>query len=1055
MKKIKESSIQQLFPSQVYRRGLQYYEEGRVGDLLFDINHHVYTATVTGTTDYFVEINLANLEQGTVRAYCDCPAFATYDSCKHNVAVLLAISRLDAPQSIVKNDHDGDVADQFIDAITSTKINQLKLDALSNKAPMHVEYHGHWTYENNFTIELKTGEHRCYVVKDLASFLENVLHGHEHFFTKTFTYQPDTHYFLEQDLVIFDLLYTLLKHEQFYSHPYEHRVKRDKRSLIIPPLGIKDVLMKLVDRDFTVHIHGEIYQHVDIVNDKLPYDLEVSYANTNDLTVVMPDIDGHTYFPIYELLFAHGTFYIPHPDQIPVVEQIHQFGMSHQQLTIPKKKAELFLSEVVPTLKKVAHVHVTEDVMDRVIQAPLQAKLYLDKQDNVITGKLEYHYDQYVVDPFSGEGHEEVIIVRHSEKEQHIMSLIEYANFRYNGKELYIHMDEEELYEFLYNILPKLEVYVDVFLTDDIRQLIIKQTIQPKTTVRVNESTQLLEIGFNLDGIHDEDINGVLQAVVEKKRYYRLSSGAILPLEGEQFSSVGDIFSELDIPIKQLRDGVIEVPAFRSHQIDHMLHEKNYDPTFHKLLKQLKSPDKQTYAIPDDLQAELRPYQQIGYQWFKSLSEYYLGGILADDMGLGKTIQSIAYILSEPSDHPHLIIAPSSVVYNWKSELNRFAPSLSIAMMVGTPEERKQKIKQSSDVDVWMTSYATARQDIAHYRDLTFQSMILDEAQYIKNYETKTSQAIRQIQATRRFALSGTPIENTVDELWAIFQVILPGLMPSRRKFRQLSHETIARMTRPFILRRLKQDVLTELPEKIESTHISELTKDQKELYIGYLRKLQDETTHLLQEQSFHQQRMKILAGLTRLRQICCHPSLFIDNYKGKSGKLEQLIETVKSSTESGKRMLIFSQFTSMHEIIIDRLQQEGIDYFYLSGQTPSEERLHMSKRFNGGEKDVFLISLRAGGTGLNLTGADTVILYDLWWNPAVEDQATGRAHRFGQKNVVHVIRLITEGTIEEKIYELQQKKRELIDQVVQPGEAMLTQLTEDDIKQLLNIDMS
>src|SRR5690625_4702693 len=283
--------------------------------------------------------------------------------------------------------------------------------------------------------------------------------------------------------------------------------------------------------------------------------------------------------------------------------------------------------------------------------------------------------------------------------------------------------------------------------------------------------------------------------------------------------------------------------------------------------------------------------------------------------------------------------------------------------------------------------------------------MILDEAQFIKNYATKTSKAIRQIQASRRFALSGTPIENSIDELWAIFQVVLPGLMPNQRKFKQLSHDKIASITKPFILRRLKQDVLNELPDKIESIYVSELTKDQKDLYVGYLQKLQDEATESIQSSGFNQNRMKILAGLTRLRQLCCHPSLFIENYSGRSGKLDELMETVQTMRESGKRMLIFSQFTSMHELIIKELEKAGIEYFYLHGQTPAKDRLAMSEAFNNGEKSVFLISLRAGGTGLNLTGADTVILYDLWWNPAVEDQATGRAHRFGQKNVVQVIR--------------------------------------------------
>lgn len=259
-------------------------------------------------------------------------------------------------------------------------------------------------------------------------------------------------------------------------------------------------------------------------------------------------------------------------------------------------------------------------------------------------------------------------------------------------------------------------------------------------------------------------------------------------------------------------------------------------------------------------------------------------------------------------------------------------------------------------------------------------------------------------------------------------------------------------MSRPFILRRIKQDVLTELPDKIESVNHSELTKDQKQLYLGYLEKIQGEAASAISSEGFQKSRMKILAGLTRLRQLCCHPSLFIEGYEGESGKLNQLLEMVETARQNGQRILIFSQFSSMLKIIREEMNAMGEDVFYLDGQTPSKHRVDMVDRFNDGEKNIFLISLKAGGTGLNLTGADTVILYDLWWNPAVEEQATGRAHRMGQKKVVQVYRLITKGTIEEKIHALQQRKRELIENVIQPGETNFTSLSENEIRELLNV---
>src|SRR5690625_413572 len=1045
-----------MFPAIIYKRGLAYYKNDLVSDLSYDLNYDVWTATVHGTEDYFVEINMSNFSSGSIEAYCDCPAFDTYGSCKHIVAVLISIANNRAGDSPGFVNVDYQTTNRFIQAITSTQQSPKTAEILPQKVPMHVEYYLKWSYDRNLLVELKAGERRRFVVKDAFDFLENVLQGHEHFFTKTFTYSPESHYFLKQDQDVLELLFSILRNEQIYNgytfYHYQAR-QNDKRSIIVPPLLAKELLEKLVERDLTVETGEQNFKHVDIVQDSLPFHFALTKNEREDLLLEMNDVAEGIYFKPYEILFSQGTFYFPSKEQIPVLEQINQLGMDDHQLPITKNQADVFLSEVLPSLKKVGNVEVADKVAAEVIQVPLRAKLYLEVQADWIVGKLEYHYGKYQIDPFGGRDESDVIIVRDSEKEQQIMQLIEYANFHYNGKDLYIETGEEDLYDFLYHILPLLEGYVELFLTSEIRNFIVENEPNPSTSVSVESSSNLLEIGFNIDGVDDSEVNNILNAVIEKKRYYRLDSGALLSLEGEEFSSMQQFFNDLDIQKADLENGNIHMPFYRSTQIDELIDtRKDYDPKFRNLLHQLKSPEEQVYELPENLDASLRSYQETGYQWFKSLSTYHLGGILADDMGLGKTLQSIAYILSEPSEMPHLIVAPSSVLYNWKNECGKFAPDLCVAILTGTPAEREKMIKELTDKDVWITSYATLRQDIEQYRELNFQTMILDEAQYIKNYATKTSQATRQIKASRRFALSCTPIENSIDELWSIFQVILPGLMPNQRTFKQMPHEKIASLTKPFILRRLKKDVLKELPDKIESVSVSELTNEQKELYVGYLRQLQQEAAESMKEGGFNQNRMKILAGLTRLRQICCHPSLFIENYQGTSGKLEQLMETVRNAVANGKRMLIFSQFTSMHEIIIEKLKQEGIDYFYLHGQTPAQERVEMSERFNEGEKSVFLISLKAGGTGLNLTGADTVILYDLWWNPAVEDQATGRAHRFGQKNVVQVIRLITEGTIEEKIYDLQQKKRELIDQVIQPGETMLSSLSEDDVRELLSL---
>ena len=720
----------------------------------------------------------------------------------------------------------------------------------------------------------------------------------------------------------------------------------------------------------------------------------------------------------------------------------------------------------MPGLKKIGQVEMAEEVRDQVINPPLHVKIYMDRQEERLFAKVEYHYGNLVLDPFQpGQGEEMengMILIRETEKEQQVMKIIESTAIKYNGKECYLE-GEEETYDFLFTSVPKLHRLAEVYMTDGVKSLLQYKEHEPVTKIDMDSGGHLLEISFDMEGIDGQEVKEILQSVVEKKKYYRLSNGAFLSLEDDGFQTMNRLFSELQIHKDQVQEGVMQLPVYRCLQISEIMNSVNpyaakLGKNFRRLIQDLKNPDTLDYEVPESLSAKLRDYQQFGYQWLKTMAHYRLGGILADDMGLGKTVQAITYLLSEKEENqkenerrPSLIVSPASLVYNWKSEFEKFAPDLEVVVAYGAPEERYVFLRDHKP-DVFITSYPLLRQDLELYEKVEFDSLILDEAQAIKNHMTKTAKAVKQIKAAKRFALSGTPIENSLDELWSIFDGILPGFFRTHHAFRNMDQEKIAQMVRPFILRRVKQDVLKELPEKIETVYQSELTKSQKELYVGYLEKIKQETKESIQKEGFDKSRMKILAGLTRLRQLCCHPALFLENYTGPSGKLDQLMEIIENALENKQRILVFSQFTSMLHIIREGLDKTNVGYFYLDGHTPSKVRVEMTERFNEGENDLFLISLKAGGTGLNLTGADTVILYDLWWNPAVEEQAAGRAHRMGQKNNVQVIRLITHGTIEEKIFEMQQKKKELIEQVIQPGEAMLSSISEKEILEILGI---
>ena len=438
-----------------------------------------------------------------------------------------------------------------------------------------------------------------------------------------------------------------------------------------------------------------------------------------------------------------------------------------------------------------------------------------------------------------------------------------------------------------------------------------------------------------------------------------------------------------------------------------------------------------------------------GVKWISMLDRYGFGGILADDMGLGKTLQTIAFLSSRLKKETNvLILAPSSLIYNWLDEFAKFAPDIDAAVIYGLKSIRDNLIAERHQVMI--TSYASFRQDVEEYSQLNFDYLFLDEAQVMKNAQTKIAHHLRNFEVKNTFALSGTPIENNLSELWSIFQIVLPGLLPSKKNFLKLPAETVARFIKPFVMRRKKEDVLQELPELIEVSYRNELADSQKAIYLAQLKQMQERVLTSTEEE-LNRSKMEILSGLMRLRQICDTPTLFMEDYHGESGKLESLLELLEQIQTGSHRVLIFSQFRGMLDIIEKELKKMKMETFKITGSTPAKERQEMTNAFNNGEGDAFLISLKAGGIGLNLTGADTVILVDLWWNPAVESQAIGRAHRMGQERNVEVYRLITRGTIEEKIQELQESKRHLVSTILDGTESR-SSLTVAEIREILGI---
>lgn len=1072
--------IKEMYDSTTYHRGLSYYREGRVKNLRYDQKTDTWSARVKGTYTYDLTLDI---QTHSISSDCDCPAFEKYGECKHEVAVLFAILEQENKEEIKQQEmirhqkQEYQKINQLIDAFSQHQYAELNhID--HTKKPLTVEYmlkpKPIWLSQthvgNGLTLELKIGDKRTYVIKKIKEFLNRIKAKESIYFTPNFTYDPAEYYFSAEDQAIIETLQEMVQNEKLYYSISTSFLRAfandDSREMIIPPMGIDSLLQKLQGRSVQFETYPTIDNKIEIMeHQQLPISFTIIKKSEKDFHLEIQGIKDGIWFEPYGYIYLKRSFYKLTSEQQKIISQLKARLIKPEQesLTIAKEQMAPFLSHVEPVLKKIGRINIHESVSDRIIAPSLEAKLYIDYDQGQLKVKAEYHYGGRIINPFqptSIEKDDQVILMRDIAKEQEIMNIIESAPLKYNGKEMFLE-EEEDLYHFLYYTLPLFEEKAEIFLTQSVRSMLLPEQQKPVISIEMNSNENWLEIGFDMDGIDQQSIRNILQSAMEKKRYYRLPNGAFISLDNEEFETVQQLFHQLEVKKTEFKNDKIIRPVYKGIQVDEIIGSGSHPSirpgkAFRRFMQKFKNPDQQDYDIPVSIHATLRDYQKFGFQWLKTLAHYRLGGILADDMGLGKTLQSIAFIASEKEEKkmtaPILIIAPASLIYNWKNEFYKFSPDLAVRIVDGTPEERREIIKTANQADVWLTSYPLLRQDIDLYREKPFSGLILDEAQAVKNANTKTFKAVQEIRAEKRFALSGTPIENSIDELWSIFQIILPGFFANKAAFRNLSHDRMARMVRPFILRRIKKDVLKELPDKIETVQISELTKQQKEVYLAYLERIQKETRDSIQMEGFEKSRIKILAGLTRLRQICNHPALFLENYLGESGKLEQLMELINHALSSGNRLLIFSQFTGMLQMIHSRLQEEGVHSFYLDGQTPGKERVDMAEQFNRGEKEIFLISLKAGGTGLNLTGADTVILFDLWWNPAVEEQAAGRAHRIGQKKVVQVIRLITHGTIEEKIYEMQQKKKELIEKIIQPGEEMLTSLTEEDIREILSI---
>ena len=729
-----------------------------------------------------------------------------------------------------------------------------------------------------------------------------------------------------------------------------------------------------------------------------------------------------------------------------------------------------FYHHVLPILEQYCDIkdH-TNGACDAFIPPDLELTYYLDCDEDQLLATAAAAYGEEVrpmaFDVGSG------LSYRDETAENRSIALLTqyFPNHELSGSVFSQVREDDAVYHILSEGLEKLADSGDVQMTDRFRNLRLKR--RPNFRFGVSVNSTIMDLELLSDELTPQELLELLQSYREKKRYHRLRSGAFISLENSpELESLSEMMDTMHVSLKEFVKGRIHIPAYRALYLDRMLEEQQSfsvekRKSYRNLISQIASYRDSDYEVPDSLKQVLRPYQEEGFRWLMALKTAGFGGVLADDMGLGKTVQMIAVLAAEKAagNTCHsLIVCPASLVFNWAEEFRRFAPELSVQVITGTKKERRGLIEQYRTVDVSITSYDLLKRDIDLYEDAVFDYEVLDEAQFIKNPASEAAKSTKIIHSLHRFALTGTPIENRLSELWSIFDYLMSGFLYNYETFRRELETPIAnakdetatvrlrRMVSPFILRRLKENVLADLPDKLEETVYTRFENEQQKLYNGQVVKMRND---LLQsdDSDFKKARIQILAELTRLREICCDPHLLYEDYHGESAKRQALYQLLETAMDGGHRMLIFSQFASMLKIIEEDLKQKKIPCYRITGDTPKEERIRMVNAFNENEVPVFLISLKAGGTGLNLTGADVVIHYDPWWNLAAMNQATDRAHRIGQTRTVTVYRIIVKDSIEDRILKMQESKKDLADSILTGEMGGFASMSREELLDLLS----
>lgn len=1016
-----------------------YNENGKVTHYWYEVDDE------EKPTYYDVMVSIENNKK-ILRTACDCKNFRSIRSCKHIAAVILNnYEEMFGKMFINIPKISSSILEKFITSEENIIKKELTVNLIINVTERKSNY---YYYYNSIecTVKILIGDEKLYTLGNHASAFKSVYESGEGevYFGKSFTYNPQK-YYLSSDAE------TILKayYNTFDDGGYNY----------INTSSLKKFLNKLKNIKFVINNY-----EVDGISEYFPIDTNLIKKNeTYELDFDLENIEN-LIEKDYEYIFYKGKLYHLNAKEQELIEDLKQNELD--KLIISKDKLDLFNKGLLKVVRK--KLKIDSSVDDIVLPSIIKAKLYFDIRNEYIISNIVFNYDDKEIDYFNKSNE----ILRDINFETSVLNDVGKYGFILEKDKLVLRDIEQEV-EFLEIGLEQLATKYEIFTTEKFKNIKIKKKTSVSSMFGIGQDN-ILNYNFNLGDINSSELVSIFDSMKSKKKYYRLKNGDIINLEDESLQELNNLTEELELTDEEIINGKGSILKYRAIYLDSLKKTKysiiSTDNLFDNFIKNFYEYKDSNLSLEDT--SILRDYQLTGVKWLYNLAKTGFGGILADEMGLGKTIQVIYYIKQMLKDNPtskFLIVVPTSLAYNWEHEFDSFASQIKKAICIGSKEKRKHILKDLNKINVIITTYGLLREDEEIYENLNFNTMIIDEAQNIKNNHAGITKVVKSIKAETKFALTGTPLENSILELWSIFDFIMPGYLANLTKFQskykikdfdedsEILIKGLSKQINPFILRRKKSDVVKELPEKLINDIYIDLKDEQKKLYVAELNRVKEEMDKIIKEEGMNKARFLILQLLTKLRQICIDPSIVYDNYSDGSNKIEQLENIVSEYTKNNHKVLIFSSFKTALNIVKEKLNNAKIKTYMIDGSVPAKTRIEMVDNFNENDDiKVFLIMLKSGGTGLNLASADVVIHLDLWWNPQAENQATDRAHRIGQTNTVEVIHLITKGTIEEKILELQNKKRILSDKLID-GEIrdknIISELTKEDIEKLLSYE--